>query len=94
MDKYTPEEILYVKAMKGKEFFNDLSRLFNKYEVYQDDILGLKTIKIMIQLIKGSVQQKDSPIKKQCRLGIKTIDQISLNEFKKIQVMSVIVNKK
>lgn len=93
MDKYTQEEIRYVKAMKGKEFSHDLSRLFKKYEVYQDDIIGLKTIKILIQLIRGTVQQNDSPIKKQCRIGIKTIDQISLNEFNKIRVMSLIVKK-
>ena len=94
MQQFTPEEIRFVKAMKAKAFYNDLKSLFNKYEAYQDDFGGIKTIKTVIKLIEGSVQKNDSPIRRQCRLGLKVIDKTSLNEFNKIRVMSLIVKPK
>jgi hypothetical protein len=93
MQKYTAKEIKEAKAMKAKELYKDLKLLFSRYEAYQDDILGLKTLAVMIRLIEGAVKPEDYPLKSKYILTLKEIDQFSKGKSKEIDIMMVIVKK-
>lgn len=93
MNKFTDEEIKQAKAMKAKEFYTDLKSLFNRYEAYQDHILGVKTLEVMIRCIEGAIKSDDAPLKKNHIMALKRIDKNSLEEFNKIKVMMLIVKK-